>query len=190
MRWPWQQPPVIVFAIGAPWGTFASVVATCVLCKLGITHVPRFVFDTADLTTAAANHPRWIFFLNWSERVPDDVLASSECCNFHAAPIPYGRGGAPIENMLLRGHSDTVITAHRMTSELDAGDVYLRSAPVSLDGTKEEILLRFIEPTATLIASIVRHELKPSPQVGEVVPFRRLPQKEYEAFWIARGGHV
>ncbi len=190
MKWPWQQPPVIVFAIGAPWGTFAAVIASCVLRKLHHDHELRFVFDEAGLVEESATHPRWIFFLNWSHRVSNAVLASSECCNFHAAPVPYGRGGAPIENMILRGHTETVITAHRMTSELDAGDVYLRSAPVSLDGTKDEILIRFIEPTSALIANIVRHEVKPSPQVGEVVPFRRLPPKEYEAFWIARGGHV
>ncbi len=194
MKWPWQArpdpPPTIVFAIGAWWGTFASVVATSVLGKLEMPHLPRFVFDAADLGIAAAKQPRWIFFLNWSSHVPNHILSASECVNVHCTPLPYGRGGAPIENMIVRGHDETVITAHQMTSEVDAGDVYLRSAPLSLEGSKEDIQLRFIEPTAALIANIVRHELKPSPQTGEVVPFRRLPQKEYEAFWIARGGHV
>ena len=130
--------------------------------------------------------PRFVFCLNWSSYVPPDVLAMAECVNFHCTELPFGRGGAPIENLLLRGHTETVITAHRMTEELDAGPIYGQRGPVSLAGTKAEILERFIEPVVELVRFIVDTEPEPYPQVGEIVKFSRLPVAEYEKFWRDR----
>lgn len=76
--------------------------------------------------------PRYMFCLNWSSYVPPDILAMAEVVNFHCTALPYGRGGAPIENLLLRGYTETVITAHRMVEELDAGPIYSTRGPVSL----------------------------------------------------------
>jgi len=104
--------------------------------------------------------------------------------------LPYGRGGHPIENLILRGHTETVITAHRMTEEFDAGPIYGTRGPVSLAGTKDEIVARFVDPVAALMRWIVAEEPTPVPQVGEVVHFRRLPVAMYRDFWAGRGLHV
>src|SRR5262245_59136556 len=93
---------------------------------------------------------RYLFFLNYSNHVPSYILNQFECVNFHCSSLPYGRGGHPIENLILRGHTETVITAHRMTEELDAGPIYGVSAPISLAGTKKQIQDRFIRPVAIL----------------------------------------
>ena len=140
----------------------------------------------AHLSVAREAMPHMWFFLNWSSIVPADIVAAFECVNFHAAPLPYGRGGAPIENMILRGHTETIITAHRMTAEIDAGPIYGTRGPISLAGTKDQILARFIEPCADLIQWIVTEEPTPAPQVGEVVHFRRLGPEAYKEFWKAR----
>lgn len=134
---------------------------------------------------------RYVFFLNWSDKVLPEMLALSECVNFHCTDLPYGRGGAPIENLILRGHTETVITAHRMTDEIDAGPIYGKSGPISLAGTKDEILARFVEPVADLMTWMMEHEPGPTPQIviGDVVPFRRLPPAEAEALWATRS-HV
>jgi methionyl-tRNA formyltransferase len=135
--------------------------------------------------------PRYVFALNWSSIVPPDVLEMAEIVNFHSfgpsvQPMVWHRGGGPIEGLLLLGYTETMIGAHRMTTELDAGPIYGVSKPVSLAGTKVEILDRFVQPVVELVRFIVEHEPEPYPQVGEVVRFSRLPKDAYEKFWRGR----
>lgn len=134
--------------------------------------------------------PRYLFCVGWSIYVPTDILAMSEPINFHAfGPGPiWHRGGGPIEHLLLRGYTETMIWAHRMTPELDAGPVYGARGPVSLAGTKVQILERFIAPVVDLIRWMVAEEPEPYPQVGEIVTFKRLPKAEMEALWSSRHG--
>jgi len=130
--------------------------------------------------------PRYVFYLNWSKIVPAAITEAYECVNFHCTPLPFGRGGHPIENLILRGHTETVITAHRMTEQVDAGPIYCVSDPVSLAGSKAEILARFVEPVAEMIRDIVDNEPEPREQEGEVVEFKRLPIHECERIWAGR----
>ena len=66
--------------------------------------------------------PRYVFFLHWSWIVPEKIVQEFECVNFHMTDLPYGRGGSPLQNLILRGHTETKLTAHRMVKELDAGE--------------------------------------------------------------------
>ena len=55
--------------------------------------------------------PRYIFFLHWSFKVPDEIVSNYECVCFHMTDVPYGRGGSPLQNLIIRGHQDTKLTA-------------------------------------------------------------------------------
>jgi methionyl-tRNA formyltransferase len=143
----------------------------------------RFVQTKAELEEAAQDSPRWIFVLHWHWMIPEHIWSRIETVNMHAAPLPWGRGGNIIEHHLLLGHTETVITAHRVIAALDSGDIYGRRGPVSLAGTKAEILDRFIEPVADLIRWMVETEPEPYPQEGDVVTFRHLPKAEMETLW-------
>jgi methionyl-tRNA formyltransferase len=127
-----------------------------------------------------------VFYLNWSQIVPDVFIDNYTCINFHCTRLPYGRGGHPIENLILAGHTETVISAHLMTSELDAGPIYCVSDPISLSGTKDDITARFVEPVAKMMRWIIETNPEPKPQVGEPVYFKRLPPDVYEEFWAKR----
>jgi methionyl-tRNA formyltransferase len=116
--------------------------------------------------------PRYIFFLHWSWKVPSEILQSSECVCFHMTDVPYGRGGSPLQNLILRGHSGTKLTALRMTNEMDAGPVYFKEL-LSLEGNAEEIYLRAASMAAVMAKRIVLQEPEPSPQRGEIVNFLR-----------------
>ncbi len=116
--------------------------------------------------------PRYVFFLHWSWLVPAEIVDRWECVCFHMADVPYGRGGSPLQNLVLRGHSDTVLTALRMTDELDAGPVYAKRS-LSLAGTAEAILLRATTLSFAMAADLVADEPTPAPQEGEVVAFER-----------------
>lgn len=130
--------------------------------------------------------PAYVFFLNWSTHVPRDITDEFTCVNVHATDLPFGRGGHPIENLILRGHLQTVLTAHQMTDEFDAGPIYAQRGPVSLQGTKDEILVRFIEPSVDLLRWIVGTHPIPVPQTGPVVRFQRLTPAAYARLWAER----
>src|SRR3989344_1123056 len=101
--------------------------------------------------------PRYVFFLHWSWIVPEEIVNTFECVNFHMTDLPYGRGGSPLQNLILRGHTETKLTAHRMVKELDAGPVYLKE-PMNLDGTADDILRRANRLSVRMIERIVREQ--------------------------------
>ena len=116
--------------------------------------------------------PRAIFFPHWNWKVPNDIVSSFECVAFHAAPLPFGKGGSPIQNLIARGFSETKITAFRMKAGFDDGDIYLQRE-LSLAGSAHEIFIRMAQLTASMIREMIADWPAPVPQVGEAVTFRR-----------------
>jgi len=121
--------------------------------------------------------PRYIFFLHWSWKVPDAIVNRFECVCFHMTDVPYGRGGSPLQNLIVRGHKQTVVTALRMTHDFDAGPVY-RKEPLWLEGNAEEIYMRAGRLSAMMIERIIREEPTPQPQKGRAVNFKRRKPKQ------------
>lgn len=112
-------------------------------------------------------------------RVPDDIVNDFECVCFHMTDVPYGRGGSPLQNLILRGHRETKITALRMDCGLDTGPVYLKR-PLSLDGSALEIYKRAACITYDMIRELVVRQPEPLSQVGETVVFRRRTPEQSE----------
>jgi methionyl-tRNA formyltransferase len=113
-----------------------------------------------------------VFLPHWSYKVPPEVYERLECIIFHMTDLPYGRGGAPLQNLILRGHTETVVCALRCVEELDAGPIYMRRT-LGLGGSAEEIFLRVDRLIEEMIEEWILKRPKPVPQVGEPVPFRR-----------------
>jgi methionyl-tRNA formyltransferase len=116
--------------------------------------------------------PRYIFFLHWNWRVPDDVWERYECVCFHMTDVPFGRGGSPLQNLILAGYKNTKISALRMVAELDAGPVYCK-CDLTLDGRAIDIYLRASEISFKIIHWMTRNEPAPLAQQGEPVLFHR-----------------
>ncbi len=133
-----------------------------------------FAATPAELDAALASgpEPAWVFFLHWSWIVPPRVHGAHRCVVFHMTDLPYGRGGSPLQHLILAGRTETVLSAIVMTDELDAGPVYAKRR-LSLAGTAEEIYRRADGVAEELIAHLVAEEPVPSPQVGEPVVFAR-----------------
>jgi len=127
-----------------------------------------------DLSPEALDsiRPEFVFFPHWSSIIPGNVYSRFECVIFHMTDVPYGRGGSPLQNLIVRGHRETMVSALRCVGAIDAGPVYLKR-PLSLAGTAEEILQRASDLMETMIVEIT--ELRPTPvlQSGEVVEFKR-----------------
>ena len=128
--------------------------------------------DELSLETVAAINPRYIFFLHWSWKVLNEIFNNYECVCFHMTDVPYGRGGSPLQNMIIRGHHHTKLTALRMIEDFDAGPVYLKKS-LSLDGNAEEIYIRACYLSAQMILHIIEEQPVPAPQVDKPVIFER-----------------
>jgi methionyl-tRNA formyltransferase len=121
--------------------------------------------------------PRYVFFPHWSWKVPDEILGATECVCFHMTDVPYGRGGSPLQNLIVRGHETTSLSALRMTEVLDAGPVY-QKAPLALNGGAHEIFEHAADIAFRMIGDIARDEPVPTPQEGTVTLFdRRTPDQ-------------
>jgi methionyl-tRNA formyltransferase len=133
--------------------------------------------DQLDLDWLCDLKPRFVFFPHWSWRVPNEVLTAVECVCFHMTDVPYGRGGSPLQNLIVRGHEVTKVSALRMVEAMDAGPVYVkRSMP--LYGSAQEIFQRVSGVVFDMIEEIVRQELVPEEQQGEATVFaRRHPEQ-------------
>lgn len=116
--------------------------------------------------------PKYIFFLHWNWRVPEHVWTDQNCVCFHMTDVPYGRGGSPLQNLILAGHRNTKLSALRMVEEMDAGPVYTKRE-LSLKGTAAEIFKRAGELSYEIIDWMVKNEPEPTPQTGEPTIFRR-----------------
>lgn len=127
-----------------------------------------------DLTEErlARLRPRYIFFPHWSWVVKPEILNKSECVCFHASDVPFGRGGSPVQNLIIRGHTSTRVSALRMTEELDAGPVYLKMS-LDLRGSGQEIYERIAEKVWKMIGQIVKSNIEPVIQTGDIVHFKR-----------------
>ena len=116
--------------------------------------------------------PRYIFFLHWPWIVPEEITNNFECVCFHMTDVPYGRGGSPLQNMIVRGHRSTKLTALRMMPELDAGPVYLKK-DLSLEGGAEEIYMRAAHLSFEMMMQIVAKGIQPVAQTGKPTFFKR-----------------
>ena len=91
--------------------------------------------------------------------------------------LPYGRGGSPLQNLIMRGHTETVISALKVEEGIDTGPIYLKKS-LSLAGTAEEIFLRAGQIILKMIEEIIKNKIIPVTQEGEVTVFTRRTPNE------------
>lgn len=142
-----------------------------------------FVSDPSGLASALAqvSRPSFIFFMHWSWKVPDTITSKHRCVCFHMTDVPYGRGGSPLQNLILRGHDWTKLTALRMTSDMDAGPVYAKQDFYIGKGSAQEVYTRGSQLSAGLMRDIVsRKAVRAKAQKGEVVVFERRNPEQSE----------
>lgn len=133
----------------------------------------RWVSTQEQLSQALLTcNPRYIFFLHWNWFVAGDIWKNHECICFHMTDVPYGRGGSPLQNLIVVGHKETKLSALRMVEEMDAGPVYTKR-PLSLEGRAESIYRRAGALSFDIIRWLIANEPTPVPQQGEGITFKR-----------------
>ena len=129
---------------------------------------------STDLTLEKIDeiNPKYIFFLHWSYIIPFSIYDKYDCVVFHMTDLPYGRGGSPLQNLIVLGHKTTKLSAIKVQQGIDTGDIYLKKE-LSLYGTAEEIFMRAGELMMDMIKEIVEKNIIPTPQEGEPLLFKR-----------------
>ena len=137
------------------------------------------ITDTEKLTIGYVNSikPKYIFFPHWSKKVDSKIINNYECVCFHETDVPYGRGGSPIQNLIIRNHKKTKITALKMTDKIDAGPIYLKKQ-LKLNGNAQQIYERASKKVYKMISIIVKKKIMPVAQKGKVVKFKRRKPKQ------------
>ncbi len=117
--------------------------------------------------------PKIIFFIHWSKKIPKNIFSRFTCIQFHCSDLPKFRGGSPVQNQILRGVKKTKISAFRVSSRIDAGDICLKKNLV-LNGRASEIYVRLEKLAIIMINTIInKKKLIFTKQSGRITYYKR-----------------
>lgn len=120
----------------------------------------------------------------WQIPIPDTL---NYAINVHPTLLPYGRGPTPLPSLILKHPQQAGITLHKMTKELDKGDLLLQKT-ITLDANESFDSLStklFIETPALLeqLLSNLDHYYTHSTPQGEGSYWPKLTHQEQTIHW-------
>jgi methionyl-tRNA formyltransferase len=113
-----------------------------------------------------------IFFPHWSYILKEDVYSKHDCIMFHMTDLPFGRGGSPLQNLIIRGHKTTKISAFLCDGGIDTGPVFMKET-LHLTGKAQDIFKVAQQIMILMIVEIVTKKISPTIQTGKVTEFKR-----------------
>ena len=122
-------------------------------------------------------NPTKIFIPHWSHIIPKEIHENFNCIVFHMTDLPFGRGGSPLQNLITRGYITTKLSAIKVESGIDSGDVYLKKT-LNLVGSATEIFSKSAVIIEEMIVEIINNNIIPTPQIGEITKFKRRKPEE------------
>ena len=126
-------------------------------------------------------NPRYVFFPHWSWIIPEEIYNSYECVVFHMTDLPFGRGGSPLQNLIVRGIYETKVSAIRVEKGMDTGAVYMKRPADVGTGNVDEILGKISEIVfGEMIPEFITGNPVSCKQEGDVVNFKRRTPEQSE----------
>lgn len=121
-----------------------------------------------------ASNPDFVFFPHWSWKIPPSIYENYNCVVFHMTDLPFGRGGSPLQNLIVRGIYETMISAIQVTSGIDEGPVYFKEPMDISEGNADEMLSRASDIIFfKMIPRLIGEKFMPKPQEGNPTIFKR-----------------
>ncbi len=124
-------------------------------------------------------NPKYIFFPHWSFIIPKEIYENYECVVFHMSDLPFGRGGSPLQNLILQGIKKTKISALCVNENIDSGDIYFK---YDLDISKKSAQKIYKKASKIIFFKMIPQFLKTKPkafkQNGKVTIFKRRMPKQ------------
>tara|TARA_B100000003_G_scaffold205461_1_gene219148 strand:- start:113 stop:1261 length:1149 start_codon:yes stop_codon:yes gene_type:complete len=165
----------------------------CLICSSKDWYSPNFIKDKIkninftlindkkklNLKFLKILKPKFIFFTHWNWKVPKSIYEGYDCIVFHTSSLPYGRGGSPIQNLIMLNKRSSPVCALRMTEEIDAGPIYDKEN-ISLDGNIVDIFERVQNAVDNLMYRIINKKNSPKPQKGIPTIFKRRDESDSE----------
>lgn len=121
--------------------------------------------------------PDIIFFPHWNYLIKKKIFQNYLCIGFHASPLPYGRGGSPVQNMIVRNFKKTQLCSFKLAKKIDSGPIYTKKE-IPLKGTGEKIFLNIYKSILNMIFQIEKKIPIAKIQKGKAVYFKRRKPKD------------
>lgn len=127
----------------------------------------------------------------YGQIIPKALLDAPEygAINIHASLLPKLRGGAPIQRAIERRHKETGITIMKMSTRMDAGDIYKQKAlPINERETSETLFPKLSllgrDMIIEVLPEIFAKTLHATPQNEEeaTYAYNIKPEEEYLDF--------
>ena len=118
-------------------------------------------------------NPKYIFFPHWSHIIKKEIYNNFFCIGFHSSDLPYGRGGSPIQNQIIRKMKSTKLTSIIIDGYIVSGYWRLKTS-LKLSGSIEDIFRDLSKIIKNQIVKILKNKIKLKKQNGKITKFKRL----------------
>ena len=131
------------------------------------------VFNDINLRNIMRINPKIIFFIHWSNYIPNFIYEKYLCIQFHASNLPKGKGGSPVQNQILNNISKSKISAFRISKKLDSGPICMKEN-FSLLGNAEQIFKEMEKKSINMIGKLIKKKkIIFKKQIGKSSYFKR-----------------
>lgn len=103
----------------------------------------KYLVSHNDYECLKTLNPDLIFFIGWSEIVPNEIINNYKCICLHPSKLPKYRGGSPIQHQIINGETESAVSLFIMDEGIDTGDILIQRN-FSLLGTLDEIFDRIV----------------------------------------------
>lgn len=114
----------------------------------------KYLISNIDYAVLENINPDLVFFIGWSNIIPNNIINKYTCICLHPSPLPKYRGGSPIQNQIINGEKDSATTFFIMDEGLDTGDI-LYQEHLDLSGELSDIFERIQKSAIKLIPIII-----------------------------------
>ena len=133
----------------------------------------KLIKNKLNIDFIKKTNPKIIFFIFWSEKIPDKVFKNYLCIQFHTSDLPKFKGGSPIQNQILNKIENTKISAFKVDAKLDNGKICLKRS-ISLNGSAHQIYINIEKKVFKMIDYILKlKKIKFLKQTGESSFYKR-----------------
>lgn len=137
----------------------------------------KYLITHNDYDILSKINPDLVFFIGWSNIIPNDIIKNYTCICLHPSPLPKYRGGSPIQNQIINGEIDSAVTLFIMDSGIDTGDIVSQEY-LSLKGKLNDIFKSIVNIGSKSINLLIKKV-----EYGDIV---RIKQDENESSFFKR----
>lgn len=107
--------------------------------------------------------PDLILFYGWSQIIPRSITSQFKCLMLHPSPLPFYRGGSPIQNQIIRNEDRSAVTIFIMDDGIDTGSIVAQEE-ISLADSLSHVFDRIVEVGIRLTNRILAGACEPREQ--------------------------